>query len=108
MQVCLLRGIFFFTGFVCFLFCSYNHVGAQAVQTYTNLGLEGGRVNAIAVHPTNPDKIFAATYLGDGLYLSEDGGNSWTAVVADGTGPDETFRNHEVFDVEFSRCFSGH
>jgi hypothetical protein len=38
-----------------------------------------GRTTAIAVHPTNPNIVFAGTAQG-GLYRSLDGGNTWRAI----------------------------
>ena len=38
-----------------------------------------GRVTAIAVHPTDPNKIYVGTAQG-GVYRSLDGGMSWTAI----------------------------
>src|SRR6185436_5300807 len=64
--------------------------------TWTNVGLQQTRITGrIAVHPTNPDIVFAAT-MGElygqspdrGLYRSADGGASWTKVlfINDSTG----------------------
>jgi len=102
----LLRGIFFLASIACFVFFSIDTASAQAVQSYTNLGLDGGRINALAADPSNPNKLFAASYLGDGLYLTEDGGANWHAVDTGSGLPEERFRNHEVFDVEIARSDS--
>jgi serine/threonine protein kinase/photosystem II stability/assembly factor-like uncharacterized protein len=40
-----------------------------------NEGLESLLVNGIAIHPTDPDVIYAATY--GGVYVSRDGGRQW-------------------------------
>ena len=39
-----------------------------------------GRVSAIAVHPTNPDIVYAGAAQG-GLYRSADGGTNWTPLL---------------------------
>lgn len=41
-----------------------------------------GRTIALAVHPTNPDIVFAGTAQG-GLYRSTNGGTSWTPLMDD-------------------------
>ncbi|MEN9611769.1 MAG: hypothetical protein RLZZ628_2583, partial [Bacteroidota bacterium] len=48
--------------------------------TPTNGG--SGRINAIRVHPTQPNTIFACSPAG-GLWRSLDGGNAWTNVTDD-------------------------
>ncbi len=40
-----------------------------------NEGLESLLVNGIAIHPTDPDVIYAATY--GGVYVSRNGGRQW-------------------------------
>jgi len=68
-------------------------VSAQDNSTFQDLGLYGGQVNTIAVNPADSDIVFAGTYLGDGLFKSEDAGQSWTAVPG--------FRNLSVEDIAF-------
>ncbi|MHB1023301.1 MAG: WD40/YVTN/BNR-like repeat-containing protein [Acidobacteriaceae bacterium] len=62
---------------------------ADAGKTWTHLGLrEGQQIPALAVDPTNPNRLFAAV-LGHpfgpnperGIYRSEDGGRTWTKVL---------------------------
>jgi Secretion system C-terminal sorting domain/Sortilin, neurotensin receptor 3, len=47
--------------------------------TQSTLNLNGGRINEIAVHPTKPDKIAIATTDNQKVYVSIDGGQSWTS-----------------------------
>jgi hypothetical protein len=77
------------------------------IQPWTNLGLNGGEMYDIAVHPSNPDKLFAGSYYGDGLFVSEDGGMNWRAVI---TGQENgeldreaTFRNTAVWAVKLAK-----
>ena len=71
--------ILFSFGFLSFTSFSFS----QEVQVWTNLGLYGGQIYDIAIDPLNPDKIFAGSYYGDGLFVTEDGGISWQAVETD-------------------------
>jgi photosystem II stability/assembly factor-like uncharacterized protein len=60
----------------------------------------GGLINSIAIHPTKPNKIAVATTSDDKVFVSEDGGATWTnykfnlpdfsslAVVWDNNGKD--------------------
>ncbi len=61
----------------------------DAGATWKNIGLENGRhITQIAIHPKNPDIVFAAV-LGDlyqssnerGIYKSIDGGTTWKKVL---------------------------
>jgi hypothetical protein len=80
-----------------FPFASWGQV------VWTTLGPYGGQVYDIAIDPTNPEKMFAGSYLGDGLFLTTDGGNTWQAVEASNDPPGEaTFKNHAVWSVKIA------
>ena len=55
--------------------------GLLWVQSSLNLG--GGRINEIAVHPTDPDKIAIATTNSQKVYLSNDNGQTWSSILWD-------------------------
>ncbi|MFC7358154.1 T9SS type A sorting domain-containing protein [Jejudonia soesokkakensis] len=40
----------------------------------------GGSINSIAVHPSNPNKVAVATTNSNRVFVSEDGGQSWTSM----------------------------
>lgn len=73
---------------------------AQDTLAFQDLGLVGGQILDLAIDPTQPDKIFAGTELGDGLYVTYNGGETWVAVTtrASNQGEDE-FINQSVFDI---------
>lgn len=48
-------------------------------QTTTTSTPVSGRVTCVAIHPTNPNKIYVGTAQG-GVYRSLDGGNTWTPI----------------------------
>jgi len=76
---------------------------SMADEVWTNLGLYGGKVFDIAIDPVNPDKMLLGMYMGDGLYLSEEGGNTWQGVEADGQLPGEDeFKDHAVWAVKIA------
>ena len=56
----------------------YSNTGGL-LWTQSSLNLNGGRINGIAVHPTKPDKIAIATTDNQKVYVSIDGGQSWTS-----------------------------
>ncbi len=91
---------------ICFMTLSLFVFGfslSQESQVWTNLDLYGGQINKIAIDPNNPDKMFAASYGGGGLYLSEDGGSSWQGVeTAELYNGSDSFRNHAVWTVEIA------
>jgi parallel beta-helix repeat protein len=60
-------------------------------DAWNDLGLYGGQVTSIAIDPMNPEKIFATTYQGDGLFISNDQGTAWQSVPG--------FRNFECHQV---------
>ena len=49
----------------------------------SSLSLGGGRINSIAVHPTDPSKIAIATTNSQKVYISADNGTSFTAILWD-------------------------
>ncbi len=51
---------------------------------WVELGPEGGRIQALAMAPSDPSTVFAGTY-GNGVFRSRDGGASWTPA-RDGMG----------------------
>ncbi|MTE27302.1 VPS10 domain-containing protein [Winogradskyella ouciana] len=51
-----------------------------SIWTQSSLNLNGGRINEIAVHPTNPDKIAIATTNSEKVYVSTNNGLSWTSM----------------------------
>jgi photosystem II stability/assembly factor-like uncharacterized protein len=61
-------------------------VAAVTRQTgggWTPLGLYGGNVQALAIDPTNPNVVYAATDSGGGVFKSTDGAATWTGLYAE-------------------------
>lgn len=85
---------------ICLLLCRLTNLAAQDHTMWTNLGIYGGNVQDLAVDPENPARIYASTYLGRGLYRSQDGGATWQALEMDNTliGED-TFHEQAVYAV---------
>lgn len=54
---------------------------ADAAGEWQSLPLFGGDVRALAIHPEDPDRIFAGTSAGQ-LWLSQNGGRSWAPAGA--------------------------
>lgn len=68
---------------------------------WTDLGVHGGRVFDMAADPLVPSRIFAATYLGGGLFVSQDGGASWQVLRMDHLiEGEDTFEGQAVYAVE--------
>lgn len=78
-------------------------VGAQA---WENMGLYGGQIYEIAIDPDDSDKMFAGAYYGDGLYLTQNGGTTWSPVLTGHEGGEldgeATFRNTAVWAVKIA------
>ena len=72
-------------------------------QSWTNLGLYGGQIYDIAIDPDDPEKMFAGSYMGDGLFVTTDGGDFWQPVEMEHRYEDEdTFKNHAVWAVKIA------
>jgi len=54
----------------------------QARGDWTNLGSNGRAITAIAASPSSPRTIYVATAVPGGVYRTDDGGVSWSAVAA--------------------------
>ena len=92
---------FLFTILSFFLFVS-DPLPSMA-QVWTNLGLYGGQIYDIAIDPTNPLKMFAGSYMGDGLFVTSDGGNIWHPVKMEHRFEGEdTFKNQAVWAVKIA------
>jgi len=86
-----------------FLLINRSSSFSQGLQTWTNLGLYGGQIYDIAIDPIHPDKMFVGSYMGDGLFVTMDGGSTWRAVEASNDPPGEaTFKNHAVWAVKIA------
>jgi photosystem II stability/assembly factor-like uncharacterized protein len=57
-------------------------------QTWENQGLYGGQIPALAVDPSDRNRLFAGSWEGDGLFKSTNGGVSWVSI--------EGFRNQDL------------
>jgi photosystem II stability/assembly factor-like uncharacterized protein len=85
-------------GFVATLFLCVGMLfnpGASA-SDWQLIGPEGGNVRSLAYDPGDPNRILLGTSAGQ-LFLSQDGGNSWTIFAHLGPGDDYVF-DHIVFD----------
>lgn len=58
----------------------YSINGGISWNQSLSLNLNGGRINEIAVHPTDPDKIAIATTNSEKVYISTNNGQSWTSM----------------------------
>lgn len=69
---------------------------AAPVSDWTLIGPDGGNVRSLAYDPSDPTRILLGTSAGQ-LFVSHDGGNSWTAFAHLGAG-DDLVVDHIVFD----------
>src|SRR5882762_6327053 len=58
----------------------YKSFNGGATWGTINLGLVNTKVRDVAIHPANPETLFAATSMGGGVHFSFNGGLSWTQV----------------------------
>ena len=67
-----------------------------AAGEWVSLGPDGGDVRSLTYDPKNPDHILLGTSAGK-IFVSEDGGETWTRMVRLGTGEDYVL-DHILFD----------
>jgi len=93
-----------FFSLLLFLFLGHTSSAiSREVGAWTNLGIYGGHIYDIAISPSNPDKMFIGTYMGDGLFASTDGGNSWQPVETTGKASKEAdFKNQANYAVKIA------
>ena len=48
---------------------------------WEQLTIPGGLINNFAIHPENPDKVAVATNGAEKVYITEDGGQTWTSYL---------------------------
>jgi photosystem II stability/assembly factor-like uncharacterized protein len=65
--------------------CHEAKSGIQSTWTEVNEGIRTlATVNTLAIHPADPDVLFAGSGTGrGGLFRSDDGGTAWTTVLSD-------------------------
>ena len=71
---------------------------------WTNLELYGGEINGIAFDPSDPDKVFASSPNGDGLFMSRNGGESWQALDTrslDNNNP--VIKNNPAYGIKIAK-----
>jgi photosystem II stability/assembly factor-like uncharacterized protein len=69
---------------------------AQGAASWKPVGPDGGDVRSLAYDPANPDRILLGTSAGQ-VYVSNDGGNSWSRFARIGKGNDYVL-DHIIFD----------
>src|SRR5690242_14367958 len=79
-------------------------VPAFAGSQWQTLGPDGGDVRSLAYDPKNPDKIFLGTSAGK-LFLSVNGGASWTRYVHLGVGDDYVLDNIAIDPTDSDKIY---
>lgn len=57
--------------------------GGSLIALWSSVSGFSGSINSIAIHPTDPNKLAIATNSSEKVYISTDGGSSWTAIRHD-------------------------
>jgi photosystem II stability/assembly factor-like uncharacterized protein len=57
----------------------FRNAFVGTVSTWSSVGGFSGSINSIAIHPTDPNRIAIATTGSERVYVSLNGGNSWTS-----------------------------
>lgn len=61
----------------------YRNALVGTVLNWTQLSGFSGTINSIAIHPSDPNKVAIATTGTQKVYVSTNGGNSWTSYLFD-------------------------
>jgi len=80
--------------------CLVLFVLAATAADWRLIGPEGGDVRSLAYDPSNPQRILLGTSAGQ-LFISEDGGASWSLFAHLGPGDDYVL-DHIIFDPSHS------
>ncbi len=75
----------------------YKSIDGGATWNTINLGLTNSNVRDIALHPTQPETLLAATGTGGGVHRSFNGGLFWNQV------PDTTATNGAAEQIQYDR-----
>ncbi|MGA1842477.1 MAG: hypothetical protein ACMUIU_17825 [bacterium] len=96
--------IFRFIAFLSLVLCIFPLSSmSQEFKLWENLGIYGGTIYDIAIDPGDPNRVFAGSFMGDGVFLTEDGGNNWQPIEAsNGSFREDTFKNHTVYAVKIA------
>ena len=94
----------------------YRTISGGSNGDWAQLTGFSGNINSIAIHPTNSNKLAIATNSSEKVYISSDGGATWSiathdlpsfsalALVWDTTyGEDILYSRNELWDLLFER-----
>ncbi len=92
-----------FVGILTLLLCLPNTSSAYGPEVWTDLGLNGGHVQAVSIDPSNPDRIYAGIWFGEGLFRSDDAAATWQALKMEHRFQGEdTFENQVLLALSVS------
>ena len=86
----------FFITFTLLIFIS-KPGKTQELSLFKDLGLYGGQITSLAIDPTNAKVMYAGSWMGDGVFKSENGGATWFTIPQNNPS---WFRNEDVNDIE--------
>jgi photosystem II stability/assembly factor-like uncharacterized protein/long-subunit fatty acid transport protein len=82
----------------------HSGVGAAyGPEVWSNLGLYGGNVQTVVIDPSDPERLFAGIWFGEGLFRSDDGADTWQALKMEQRYEGEdTFENQVLLALALS------
>ena len=91
-----IKNLIFFITFTLIIFIS--KIGkTQELSLFKDLGLYGGQITCIAFDPNDAKIMYAGSWMGDGVFKSENGGATWFTIPQNNPS---WFRNEDVNDIE--------